>query len=409
MAKESEIKIDLHNRVKPETLAEIVKMTYRAFHDSGTMNEDAARSDIKSMPIFVWGSPGCGKSSIVRQCAKDLGIDFIDARLPQMEPCDIKGLPVPDKENKVMNWFVNGMWPRGKDTKGILFLDELSACDKSIAVAAYELILDRHLGKLYSIPDGWMIVAAGNLSTDRAVSSTMSSALANRFMHLELEADAATFMAYAVTHNFHPSVVGYIKWRPSHLFSMDRQNLERGWPSPRAWENVSKMCHVCRNEGILRKMVYGLVGNAVGVEFMEYYKMSARFDDVLKYMLDPSLDIEKSYGNLRDLEMSQRYAITSALVYHLWRGSDQKEIGDRIGGFFRIIAKMGSEFATMGCYAAMKGTDMLSSRDACRMLSRSEAYREFLETHYDELKGAETANLEIDIDRGGDKGGRKGK
>ena len=170
------VKIDLHNKVHPKTLAEIIKMTYRAFHDKKSMNEDAARSKLKSMPIFVWGSPGCGKSSIVRQAAEDLGIDFIDARLPQMEPCDIKGLPVPDKENHVMNWFINGMWPRGEDTKGILFLDELSACDKSIAVAAYELILDRRLGKLYHIPDGWMIAAAGNLVTDRAVSSTMSSA-----------------------------------------------------------------------------------------------------------------------------------------------------------------------------------------------------------------------------------------
>ena len=211
------VKIDLHNKVHPKTLAEIIKMNYRAFHDKDSLNCEANKSSIKSMPIMIWGSPGCGKSSIVKQVADDLGIEFIDARLPQMEPCDIKGLPVPDKENKVMNWFINGMWPRGEDTKGILFLDELSACDKSIAVAAYELILDRRLGKLYHIPDGWMIVAAGNLTTDRAVANTMSSALANRFLHLELETEASTWFEYAVCHNMHPAVVGYIKWRPSRI------------------------------------------------------------------------------------------------------------------------------------------------------------------------------------------------
>lgn len=394
MAKDSGIKIDLHNRVHPKTLAEIIKMNFKAFHDTSTMNAEAAKSDIKSMPIMIWGSPGCGKSSIVKQCAKDLGIDFIDARLPQMEPCDIKGLPVPDKENHVMNWFINGMWPRGKDTKGILFLDELSACDKSIAVAAYELILDRRLGKLYSIPDGWMIVAAGNTITDRAVANTMSSALANRFLHLELETEASTWYEYAVSHNIHPSVIGYIKWRPSHLFSMDKQNLERGWPSPRAWENVSKMCHVCKDENILRKLVYGLVGNAVGVEFMEFFKLSGKFDDVLKYMLDHSLNIEKQYGPLRSLEMSQKYAITSALVYHLWRGKDKAEQKKRIDGFFKILEKMSSEFASMGCIGAMQGTDSISSGDACDILSESDAWESFIEKHRDHI----FKKVDVDVD-----------
>ena len=119
MANNNGVNVDLHNRVHPKTLAEIIKMNYHAFHDSKTMNAEAAKSDIKSMPLMIWGSPGCGKSSIVKQCAQELGIDFIDARLPQMEPCDIKGLPVPNKEEKVMDWFINGMWPRGKDTKGI--------------------------------------------------------------------------------------------------------------------------------------------------------------------------------------------------------------------------------------------------------------------------------------------------
>lgn len=391
-------KVDLHNRVHPKMLSEIIKMTYRAFHDKRTQNADAAKSDIKSMPIMVWGSPGCGKSSIVRQCAKDLGVEFIDARLAQMEPCDIKGLPVPDKENKAMEWFINGIWPRGKDTKGILFLDELSACDKSIAVAAYELILDRRLGKLYQIPDGWMIVAAGNLTTDRAVANTMSSALANRFMHLELEASAETWFEFAVSHNIHPSVIGYIKWRPSHLFSMDKQNLERGWPSPRAWENVSKMCHVCTDERILRKLVYGLVGNAVGVEFMEFYKLSGKFDDVLKYMLDPKLDIEKSYGRLDKLEMSQKYAITSAIMYHLWRGEDKADRDRRVDGFFRILGKLSSEFASMGALGAMQGSDTVSRKEACEVLYHSKGWTEFIKKHSDKLSHRVDVDVKVDLD-----------
>jgi len=395
---ESSVKIDLHNKVTPKLLENIIKMNYTAFHDPKMKNEEAAKSKIKSMPICIHGSPGNGKSAIVRQCAEDLGIDFIDVRLSQMEPCDIKGLPVPDKENKVMNWFINGTWPRGENTKGILFLDEITACDKSIAVAAYELILDRRLGTLYSIPDGWMIVAAGNKTTDRAVATTMSSALANRFMHFELETDAESWYSWAVSHNIHPAVIGYINWRPSHLFSMEKQNLERGWPSPRSWENVSKMCHICKDESILRKMVYGLVGNAVGVEFMEFFKLSSKFDDVLKYMLNPDLDIEKSYGKLRSLEMSQKYAITSALVYHLWRAENDKDQAVRVDGFFRILGKLSSEFASMGCLGAMQGTDLISGDDACEILSNSDAWESFIEKHRDYINKKVDVDIKVDVD-----------
>jgi len=35
----------------------------------------------RKVPVFLWGPPGIGKSSIVSQIAKDRDIDFIDLRL----------------------------------------------------------------------------------------------------------------------------------------------------------------------------------------------------------------------------------------------------------------------------------------------------------------------------------------
>ena len=46
-------------------------------------------------PLMLWGPPGIGKSTIIRELTEELDIGFIDVRLAQREPVDIRGLPVP--------------------------------------------------------------------------------------------------------------------------------------------------------------------------------------------------------------------------------------------------------------------------------------------------------------------------
>ena len=111
-------------------------------------------------------------------------IGFIDVRLAQREPVDIRGLPVPREDRSGVDWMVSSEWPSEGDPGfpewGVILFDELTAADASLQVAAYEFILDRRLGNLYEVPEGWFIVAAGNRTKDSAVARTMSSALANR-------------------------------------------------------------------------------------------------------------------------------------------------------------------------------------------------------------------------------------
>ena len=122
---------------------------------------------------------GIGKSTFIRNLCKENGIGFIDVRLAQREPVDIRGLPVPRDDKQGIDWIVSSEWPRvgveGTPEKGIILFDEITAADSTLQVAAYEFILDRRLGQLYQVPDGWYIVAAGNRTGDAAVARTMSS------------------------------------------------------------------------------------------------------------------------------------------------------------------------------------------------------------------------------------------
>lgn len=373
MAKaQSKSMLDTHNQVTPEELEKIIGVQLKTIWD----NPKAAKT---VPPLLIHGSPGCGKSTIVRNICEDLGIEFIDVRLSQMEPCDIRGLPVPNKELHQMDWYVNGTWPRDDKKKGIIFLDEITAADRSIQVAAYELVLDRRLGDMYKVPDGYLIVAAGNTVTDRAVATTMSSALANRFMHVELQANQEDWLTWARHHDIHPSVIGFIQYKPDALFKMDDENLERGWPSPRAWERVSQMCHAVPDKDLLRKMVYGLVGNGYGAEFMAFFDLNAEFDNILDIMKDP-----KSKITIPE-EADRKFALCSAMVYLLWRGKDEKDEAARLTGFYRICIELSSDFASMALLAAMEGNDKNLKEEYSDKLIEHPLFEKWRAKHKDAL------------------------
>ena len=368
MAQSTKTGMDMHNRVTADELGRLLTMQLRAIADEPSRSRELP-------PLMVWGAPGLGKSSILRSVAERLGIGFIDVRLAQREPVDIRGLPVPGEDG--VKWLVASEWPRDPESRGIILFDEITAADRSLQVAAYEFILDRRLGTLYTVPDGWYICAAGNRTEDRAVAATMSSALANRFLHVEMREDAEAWVSWALQHDIHPSVLGFIRYRPELLFRQEGENLERGWPTPRAWERVSRMLSMfgAEDEDLLRKVVYGLVGDRVGVEFMSFHRINLEFDDTLEMMTNAK------YPVCIPERADRKYALCSSMSYLLWRGQDQAHEQRRLDGFFRICMKLTSDFASLAMMDAMAGTGDRLEEECVEKLFAHKMYREWAEKH----------------------------
>ncbi len=185
---------------------------------------------------MIWGPPGIGKSSIVAQIAQEYDIDFVDVRLSQLAPTDLRGLPV--AEDGISKWYPPEFLPRGG--KGILFLDELNMAPPAMQGVAQQLILDRKVGS-YVVPSGWFVWAAGNRKEDRAAVFDMPAPLANRFLHLEAQADFNSFKAYALETGVHEQIIAFLSFRPTLLHKIDPQ--QPAWPSPRSWEMASALHH----------------------------------------------------------------------------------------------------------------------------------------------------------------------
>jgi hypothetical protein len=281
--------------------------------------------------VFLWGPPGIGKSQIMKQIADDIGYGFVDIRLSQMDPTDLRGIPYPTEENgeKTMRWAPPALLPT-KGEKKLVLLDELNAAPPSIQAAAYQLVLDRKLGE-YVLPEGCAILAAGNRETDKGATFKMATPLMNRFVHLEMKTDFEDWQTHALSKMFHKDVVGYLTFQKQELFEFEPSSASRGFPTPRSWEFVSKLLH--KDPNLPEQPMYGLIAGAVGegvaIKFIEYRKNVAQLPN-------PSDILSGKIKDLKSREISVMYALTTGLCYELKHGyddakSDKKKIKDWYG------------------------------------------------------------------------------
>ncbi|CEP35106.1 Putative uncharacterized protein [Halomonas sp. R57-5] len=323
-------------------------------------------------PIMLWGPPGIGKSQVVRELCQQLDIHFIDVRLSQMEPVDMRGIPVPDGDS--VKWLVASSWPSDPDSRGILLFDELSAADRSLQVAAYELLLDRRLGDIYTLPEGWLVMGAGNRAEDRAVSVPLSSALANRLLHLEMKPDIETWGAYAVSKGLHTDVVAFLRFKPEYLLTNDT-NCQRGWPSPRSWERVSSLLktNIEFDDVIQRLMIAGLVGESACTEFIAFRQMNHhRFDIPAMLRGEIAVAIPE--------RIDQQLTFCTSLASYLWK-DDANLQEQRLSVFFEISSQLSSDLATLMLMDVLRVNDETSADNRAERVFAHPDFEGWLKQH----------------------------
>lgn len=248
-------------------------------------------------PVMLHGSPGIGKSQVVKQVADSMGLQLIDLRLSQLDPVDLRGVPSVNAKTKQTNWNTPSFLPH--DGKGIIFYDEINTATQSMQAAAYQLILDRKLGD-YKLPDGWAQVAAGNRSTDRAIVNQMSTALKNRFAHINFEVNLDDWCGWALSNNIATSVLSFLRFRSTLLNEFEAKDTSKeelarvaklrnsnAFATPRSWEAVSKLMSTKPNPLHEFEIYSGIVGEGAAIEFMGFLKFERELPNLDVLMMNP--------------------------------------------------------------------------------------------------------------------------
>jgi hypothetical protein len=223
-----------------------------------------------------------------------------------------------------------------------------------VQAAGYQLILNRRVGK-YNLPDNVVIVAAGNRDSDKGVTYRMPMPLANRFVHVEMRADFASWQNWAVNKGIHKDVVGYLSFAKQDLYDFDAKSASRAFATPRSWCFVSDLLHdeVNVDNDTLFNLVAGAVGEGLAVKFQAHRKIAGR-------MPEPSDILSGKVTDLSVKEISAMYSLTISMCYELRDSIENKKVNSKefhvmADNFFSYIMKnFETELVVMGAKIALK-------------------------------------------------------
>jgi MoxR-like ATPase len=245
------------------------------------------------VPLHIWGACGVGKSQIVFQVANDLDYEFLDVRAVQLDPVDLRGLPRISEDQT--EWVPPKFLPT--TGKGILFLDELTSAPQMTQAGCYQLVLDRRLGE-YVLPDGWVVIAAGNPASERGVHFAMPRPLRNRFVHLDLEPNLDDWCRWAVKAQVRPEIIAFLRFKPELLHTADATSDANAWPTPRSWEMASQvLCGIARRQKsqflsgaseFEAQLLDGTVGQAAASELVAFIRLFRQLPSIDEILLNPS-------------------------------------------------------------------------------------------------------------------------
>lgn len=323
---------------------------------------------------FIRSSPGMGKSSIVREIAEEFDLCLLDERLSTRSPVDLAGLPNIHGAGELARATFTpfDMFPvettelpinpkTGLPFQGwLLFLDEFNSALKSVQAASYKLVLDRMVGLLRLHPNV-VIVLAGNLSTDRAITTDLSTAMQSRVIHLIMETErddqgiAFNWLNdVAFKNNYDDRIIGFHHYTNfDHLNDFRPDHQENTFSCQRTWEFMDRLLIdpdtgdrlPVEAEDI--KLFAGTITSGVAASFVNFCEVFGKVPDISDILNHPaSADVPD--------DAASRWAVISMVMGKVTAATfkDISTYVNRFSADFRILFFR----SVMARFPQLKGT-----------------------------------------------------
>jgi len=284
----------------------------------------------KKISFFVRGRFGIGKSRAIREVAMEKAKEkgrifvewnsmteneklalmdnpekhyvFIDIRLSEYSPDDIKGLPLFMNNQRAIEFKIP-LWAlllEHKDSDGVLFFDEINLATPLVMSSCYKIVYDRVVNQS-RINNNWFIMMAGNTEEDRAYTTDVPSPLKDRCGEVELNIPSIEeWSEWAIKNKISSSIIGFLNFKNSNLWKVNYEDNQK-YTTPRSWERCSILIDGIKNDDYdkLLLIVSSALGEGVASEYVAFCKLREKVN--LKEILKKpekikDLDTEKDLG-----------------------------------------------------------------------------------------------------------------
>lgn len=285
---------------------------------------------VRQRPVFLLGAPGIGKTAIMEQIAQELNIALLSYSMTHHTRQSALGLPfISHKEYEGMEYDVSEytmseiiasiyeVMRNSGIKEGILFLDEINCVSETLAPSMLQFLQYKVFGK-HAVPDGWVIVTAGNPPEYNKSVREFDVVTLDRMKILEVEADYSVWKEYAKQRDLHTAIVNYLDINKDDFYGIETTVDGKNYITARGWEDLSKMLELYEEEGL--KVESSLIeqyirNKRVVKEFSAYYDLYIKYQN--DYRVDEILAgaiNEQAKDKARKAGFDERLSLMGMLI-----------------------------------------------------------------------------------------------
>ncbi len=268
-----------------------VKYTVRSYLTKNDAGQPVIPLE-RQRPIFLMGPPGIGKTAIMQQVADELGIALVAYSMTHHTRQSALGLPyIADKvydgkpvrvSEYTMSEIISSMYEEMERTgqkEGILFLDEINCVSETLAPSMLQFLQFKTFGR-HRIPDGWIVVTAGNPAEYNDSVRDFDIVTWDRLKRIDVEPDFSVWKEYAYKRRLHGAIITYLSSRPQDFYQVHTTVDGKTFVTARGWEDLSNILRLYEKHGfpVDHNLVEQYLQNEkVAGEFAVYYDLYQKY------------------------------------------------------------------------------------------------------------------------------------
>lgn len=217
---------------------------------------------IRQRPMLLMGPPGIGKTQIMEQIARECRIGLVAYTITHHTRQSAVGLPFIREEEfegnlysvteYTMSEIIASVYRKIRDSglrEGILFIDEINCVSETLAPTILQFLQCKTFGN-QAVPEGWLIVAAGNPPEYNKSVRDFDMVTLDRVRYLDIEADLNVWKEYARAQHIHNAILSYLELRPKNFYRVEADVDGVQFVTARGWEDLSNLMEVYEEMGV---------------------------------------------------------------------------------------------------------------------------------------------------------------